>query len=506
MSFFVVAIFKALILEGLALLALVDASLHRTRRVRWARTAAYGAVGALAWLAFLNFGSIHGHGSLPHWSEQYHFDLGDKYLRELRYDGLYLATAAAATERHDLLPVNEVRDTKTFELIPRGDVPRLAEAARARFSPERWTAFVDDLEALLAHDPRAASTADHGNTSSPAGAIVPWALLRVVPMRGSGFVGLALADLAMLAAAFVACWRWGSLRVAAAGFALALLAPYETDYLLGSLFRFDWIAASLAATVALARGKRATSGALFAYAALARPFAAAFGFCAFVGLVGDLRRRDVDRRAVQRFALGAVGCAAALAVVSTLLFRASIWPEYVVRLLATAREGYYGLSYSLRNIYAQIASQGATAIFQPVPDFVAAARPGAIEALRGLGLVQAAFAVLLLFLCYRDGAVMGAGVGVLLVFALLVTNAYYQSMWGVLALACALHGPKNARARIGLALACAAFASRYVMQHFGNLGYAHDYFGNWTAFAFMLVWTLAALVSPRMGPVATAQN
>lgn len=285
--------------------------------------------------------------------------------------------------------------------------------------------------------------------------------------------------------------------MAAAAFALALLNPLATDFLLGSLFRFDWLATCLVGTLALWRGRRATAGAFFAYAALARPFSLAFGLCAFVGLLGDWHRHAVDRREVVRFAVGALGCAAALLALSTLVFGATIWPEYVVRMIATMREGYYGFSHGLRNVYEQIAVEGPRAILEPIPDFVAAARPGAFQGL-GLPVVQLTFALLVLYACYLDGAVMGAGLGVLMAFAATVTNAYYQGMWGVLAMACALYAPTSGRARAGLSLACAVFASRYVLQHVGDWRYAQDYFANWTTFAFAMVWCVWAAVGRGM--------
>jgi hypothetical protein len=501
MSPFVIGFLKTLLLEAAAILALLGPSLRRTRNLG----AAYAALAGLVWLAFFNFGAIHGRGQLPHWAEQFHFDLGDKYLREVRYDGLYPATVAALAERGMRRPPF-LRDTATFELVPNDAVERVSNLARQRFSPERWREFGDDLTAILSEEPTAASTGDHGNTASPAGAIVPWLLLAVVPLHGAGFRVLACADLVVLGLTFAACWRWASLQVATAAFALTLLAPYSTDYLVGSLFRFDWVAASLAGTLALWRGRSGTAGALFAYAALARPFALAFGLCAWAGLLGDVSRGTADRRSFGRFGVGALATASVLVIVSAVLFHPSIWSGYATRVLATIREGYYPMSHGFRNVYAQIVAEGPAAIAQPVPDFVAASHPGALSATAGLWIAQAVLTAAVLLMCLRDGAVMGAGAGVLLVFSVTVTNAYYQGMWGVLALACALCAPSSRRARAGIALACVAIGSRYVMEHFGELRYAQDYFANWTTFAFAAVWGLMAAWSPGPGTTATATD
>lgn len=492
MGVFVIGILKALLLEAAALLSLVDAPLRRARPPR-ALTAAWLTLSALSFWAFLNFGELHG-DKLVHWTEQYHFDLGDKYLRTLRYDGLYPATAEALADAPvRAVAVQEMRDTITFETLgPRAIAERRREV-RSRFDAAEWSAFQADLAEIVREEPNAPNLMDHGNTSSPSGALVPWLLMRVVPLRGLGFRVLACVDLALFAALFVACGRRASLPIAAVTWMAALLAPRVSDYLMGSLFRMDWLVAAAGGALALHLGRARVAGGLLAYAALSRPFALAFVLGAGVGLAGDVARGRASRRDLAGFVLGGALTAAVLVAASSLAFGGAIWPEYAARTAATLREGYYGANHGMRDLYAQLAHDGARALWHPVPAHIAAATPGVIEGLRGLAVARAAVALVLAAACFVDGAVLGAGMGVLLAFTLTVTNAYYQGMWAVLAFGCAVHAPKSVRARVGLAGIGVLFASRYVFEHLGALRYAQDYFASWTTLAFLTVWCAWAL-------------
>jgi hypothetical protein len=493
MGGFVIGILKALLLEAAAILVFASPALRRGGAAR-ALSASYLGLAALSFLAFLNFGDLHGHGQLVHWAEQYHFDLGDKYLRALRYDGLYLATEGALAEK-GAGTQRAVRDTLTFETIRGPQLRTRIDEVRGRFSDKEWKNFAADLESFLAEEPNSPSLMDHGNTASPSGALLPWLALRVVPLRGLGFRVLACLDIAMLVGLFFACWRWGSPSIACLTLIPALLAPRVTDYLMGSLFRMDWLVAAAAGALALHRRRFALAGGFLAYAALSRPFAAAFALGAALGLVGDVLRRRASAAELGRFATGGVATALALGLAASALFGWRIWPEYGVRVLATVREGYYGINHGFRDLYTQAAVDGPIALLHPVPHAIAAAEPGVLDSVRGLVVARVLFALIIAAMCLCDGAVFGAGLGVFLVFVLLVTNTYYQGMWAVFALACAVHAPRSLRARLGLAGALCMFACRYVFEHFGQLRYAQDYYASWTTLALLVAWCAASLAA-----------
>src|SRR5690606_35328004 len=73
-----------------------------------------------------------------------------KYFRELRYDGVYLASVAALEELEgpgalDRRAGLEFRDLRTHELVRVADLREDIASVKARFSPERWAAFVTDM-------------------------------------------------------------------------------------------------------------------------------------------------------------------------------------------------------------------------------------------------------------------------------------------------------------------------------------------------------------------------
>jgi hypothetical protein len=492
-SGFVVGILRTLLLEAAAILVLAGPALRRGGVTR-TLSAVYLGLAALSFVAFTNFGDMHGRGQIVHWTEQYHFDLGDKYLRAVRYDGLYLATDAALAESGQ--PTRQdVRDTVSFQPIPTSELPARIREVRARFSDGEWKGFTTDLASMLHEDPYAMNLMDHGNTASPSESIVPWLLMQIVPLRGAGFRVLAWVDVAILVLLFAACWRWGSLPVACLALMPALLAPRVTDFLMGSLFRMDWLVTAAAGTLALHRRRYALAGGLLAYATLSRPFAAAFALGAAIGLAGEVLRGRRSTAELMRFAAGGAATALGLAIVASVLFGWHIWPEYGARMLATVREGYYGINHGFRDLYAQATVEGPGALLRPVPRSIAASKAGVLEGMQGLATARVLLGLLIGAVCLLDGAVFGAGLGVFFAFALTVTNTYYQNMWAVFGLACAVYAPQSLRARMGMAAVLGMFGCRYVFEHFGELRYAQDYYASWTTFAFLVGWCTLSLAS-----------
>jgi len=103
----------------------------------------------VAVLAWPNFGRFHGRSGIHHW-EQFHYFLGSKYFPELRYDGLYVATLAAERQLALGRPLqSHVRDLRTNEVVPSRGLDDHAREVRARFEPQRWRAFVDDVRFFL---------------------------------------------------------------------------------------------------------------------------------------------------------------------------------------------------------------------------------------------------------------------------------------------------------------------------------------------------------------------
>jgi hypothetical protein len=228
-------------------------------------------------IGFVNFGFFHVFYRSPiHYWDAYHYFMGAKYLPELGYAGLYEATWVAGRELGAFAPIEHMRDLRTYDLR---EVTSLDSAAiRARFSPARWQAFKRDLLFFGPPIPNWHELMlDHGYNDPPPRALLLHLLLRWVPASTVTLIVLTSIDYVLLAAAFWAVWQaFGPVpaAVAAAFFSLNFFARF--DFIGGSIFRWDWIAALVGGAAALARGAGGAAGVLLGYAVLARVFPALF--------------------------------------------------------------------------------------------------------------------------------------------------------------------------------------------------------------------------------------
>src|SRR5262249_5238919 len=134
--------------------------------------------GVLGLAGYFHFGAFHGPGAgyVQRWDFT-HYYLGAKYFPELEYTRLYQASVVAEADAGfaDEASARRLRDLSTGRFVNGADVLRDAPAYRARFSDERWRAFVADvatLRAWLSPARWAQSQMDHGYNGTPAWAIV----------------------------------------------------------------------------------------------------------------------------------------------------------------------------------------------------------------------------------------------------------------------------------------------------------------------------------------------
>jgi len=232
--------------------------------------------------AFTNLGRFHDIARWPgfaHYWEHFHYQLGSRFFPELGYDGLYAASVEAQRELSpNVEPEARIRDLTDYGWVRTDVDTEVFAAARARFAPARWQAFVRDhaeYQRVLGTGTMAAIRSDHGYNPTPWWTFVARTFTRFVDPTPLGLSALALLDVALLAAAFVAI-----ARTFGAWAACAALAVFGTGYGWrfyyngGALLRFDWLAASLLGACALARGRSRLAGAAVGYAAMVRLFPA----------------------------------------------------------------------------------------------------------------------------------------------------------------------------------------------------------------------------------------
>ena len=244
---------------------------------RVARTALVCAA-LLSAVAYTNFGALHKRGPIHHW-EQFHYALGAKYFAELGYDGLYVASIGAQADLSETGRMQTwTRDLRSYEVVhTRSLIPHM-QAVHARFTPERWEAFSHDNRFFAEHNGfeyLGKIRRDHGFNASPAWTFVAQRFVGALPIEAGTLAWLALLDLVLVVAAYVAVFRTFGLQLGAASLLLFGTSYVgQFDWIGGCFLRFDWLAALLFAVCALERRRFALSGALLGYATLVRLFPA----------------------------------------------------------------------------------------------------------------------------------------------------------------------------------------------------------------------------------------
>jgi hypothetical protein len=207
-----------------------------------------------------------------------------KYFKELRFDGLYLASVAAYLDNNpSATPASlgriRLRDLTNNEMRTVSEVLPEVEQVRHRFSPHRWEQFKVDMkyfQDLMGPGQYLGSLTDHGGNATPVWLLTAHLLFRWTAASEGVLTASALLDPLLLALMFYAIARtfgtrtmlitltvWGSTE----------LSRFGTN-LMGSTLRADWMVALGFAACALKTRRWYLGGALLAYAGLIRAFPA----------------------------------------------------------------------------------------------------------------------------------------------------------------------------------------------------------------------------------------
>jgi hypothetical protein len=290
------------------------------------------AVAIVAGLAYTNFGQFHGRSGIHHW-EQFHYFLGSKYFPELRYDGLYVASLAAEREINlGHPPQPYMRDLRTNEVVRTSTLADEEREVRARFTPERWQAFVSDVEYFLRFNNYGYIMKirnDHGYNPTPTWTFTARLFSRWPAASVSSLTALAWLDPLLLGALFVTIFRTYGSRVGCLSLIIFGLGyPWRFYWIGGAFLRQDWLTAVGVAICLLHRRKHLAAGGFIAYAAMVRVFPAAFLVgAAVLGLQALWRRQPVEwlGRIGAGFTAGVAVClvAGSLSGIGT-----SAWPQF----------------------------------------------------------------------------------------------------------------------------------------------------------------------------------
>ena len=373
------------------------------------------------------------------WS-QFHYYTGSKYFEELGYFDLYAATAVADADYRAAGGgpphwgnAGKMRDLRTYRVEPVGRL--IAGWSPTTMSDVRLAELGADtrfLRAQLDDDQSSRVVQDLGYNPAP-----PWTLLgqtvsRGIPPGSWAWPLLTSSDLWMQVVVILALlWGFG-LRTAAIGTIWLHANPINQTLMLGGLFNYDWLAASVLGFAALHRGRPTLGGVAFAWAAMTRVFPG-FLVLPLVWRVGGdvVRGRPQDRVRLQFVTTFVVACALLFAASHGTGRGAATWFEWKDKIAlhtehhATSSDRRIGLGRLVRHLPRE------GAFWSAARRRVEPAIQARLDARKAVGTV---LGLLLLGLALRgrtDGEAM-----VLMLFAvwlLAVSSRYYGSIW-VLAL------------------------------------------------------------------------
>jgi hypothetical protein len=428
---------------------------------------------------------------LVHQWEQYHFYLGAKYQREIGWFDIYKATVIADRESvHALAGVQTIRDAASFEQVPVDSALADADRIHARFGPERWEAFKADWVTMTRTWGLnwAQVVNDHGNSNSPAWSIIAHPIATAVSLSAENQSYLGWLDMLLMLFLWLFVFETSGHRVACVGLLLWATPPNVFDYLAGSFLRWDWLFAVGLAAAFLKRNRYATAGALFGYAVASKLFPLFFGVALLLRVGFDWWQRRVIERRWVRFFVGTVASGLTLVAVSTAMFGVDAWKEYQLRIETAQVEKYYGIQYSLKTVFLQLAAPGESGLRQGIfPSEIKQARADVEVGDYAVGflLARLLFTLAVALLARRATEPEAFLLGPLLVFTWLTVNMYYWSMLGLLGLGLA---SRTTRAPFGMLLGQhLIFMVFFVYQHL-NRGLSEAY-----AVAFLMcAWILGS--------------
>lgn len=329
---------------------------------------------AIALVTVLSGGWVFGGvsaGKLPlvHPWEQFHFYLGAKYQRELGWFNLYKASILADRETVNVLGnMPNTRELTTFEQVPLDVAMRDAPQVRARFSDERWLAFKADWAAMAKLWPInwASVMNDHGNSNSPAWALLAAPITKLVPISANGQAFIGWIDMLLMLGLWLVVWQTFGHRAASVGLFMWAAPPLVFDYLSGSFLRWDWLFALGLAACFLKQKRYGWAGGFFGFAVATKLFPLFFGIALGIRALFAWRETKALRKEYVHFGISAAAVGATAVALSALPFGADAWKEYAQRIQVAQVEKFYAIQYSLRSVYLQHAAQPMAAWAQTI--------------------------------------------------------------------------------------------------------------------------------------------
>lgn len=356
-----------------------------------------------------------------------------KYFKELRYDGLYLASVAAYVDddphvRLESLGNVELRNLRTHRMTRVRDVLNEIRQIPKRFSPERWQEFKKDMryfrETMGVSD-YLGSMRDHGGNATPVWLAIAHLIYANTNASNATLTIGALLDPLLLLIAFAVIWRAFGVRT----MLMSIVVFGANDFYMfgsnwaGATLRHDWMA-YLALGICFLKMQRWTAGGVFlALSAAIRAFPALALAVMVIPVFWWLRAFHLrhgrfptladfwsEQRPVARIAIGAAVCAVVCVLFSSLLFSFDMWSEWLAKVSLLDKDPHVN-DVSLRGLIAGSDNLQLTALGQRAPLF-------AVSVLLTL--------VALVFAARRKPLDQVAALGTLLIFVVFNPANYYM--------------------------------------------------------------------------------
>jgi len=248
------------------------------------------AMAAFSVLTFYNFGHPQFYDAAQRkptyvhtWDMRVYFP-AVKYVDELGYDGVYLASVKAYADEElggslDPIAKTRLRDLRDYEMRTVRELSDEIHAVKNRFSPERWDELKRDMAYFWETMGKTAyleSLRDHGGNATPAWLLPAYFIYRSADAKESTFLWAAMLDPLLLLLFFGVAWRTFGLRpalVCMVAYGAATIYQFGSNWG-GSTLRSDWMVLIGLGVCALKSRRLVLGGMLLGWAAMIRAFPA----------------------------------------------------------------------------------------------------------------------------------------------------------------------------------------------------------------------------------------
>lgn len=352
---------------AVALVAMAAVIRERLWRGRWPAhegliVGTLGVTAAMGLWCFLNLGTPQfydasaGRGTwLHHYDMRTYYPIA-KYFPELRFDGVYAASVLALADGRDLAQFDglPIRDLRTHVMTNVRDSKAHLLEVRARFTPERWAMFLEDMNYFrraMGDGGFIGSMNDHGGNATPVWFLSARALFVSAPASDATLWSGVIADLVLLALAFIAIgWAWGPRTALLALTVFGAMDFYQFgSNWFGATLRHDWLSLWAIGLALLQKRKLAWAGAAFAWSAWIRAFPALTFVTLSLPVIwvgGKMLLQHQPRAAwgvakpLLRVAMGVAIASVVLVGLSIVVFGADSWTEWFHKVQVLDRDNH----------------------------------------------------------------------------------------------------------------------------------------------------------------------